>query len=338
MKTLTTVSNTLLLVCFLVMPLMAQQSEDDRIALLDGELFGLDRSHSTLKFSVDVFGMVETEGTFDDYSATILYNEEDMTKTEVIVRIQAESIDTGSDFRDRDLNSERFLHTEEYPEIVFRSTSLEAVSDGYLLHGELTIKGNTKRISIPFQHILKRTTDSIWENIRIGFSGETSINRNDFNVHGGDSWGVVLSEEVDIEFTLLGTNRNLERIGYSSSEKPSIGEEMEKFLAENGIAAAVDRYRALKDSNREEYNFAERELNLFVNRLYQRKEYESAMQAGELYVQEYPKSSISWTTLGEIQVSLGRKTEAVESFETAVELDESNDWAFLALKRLNGAE
>ncbi len=333
-KTLTMLSNIILLICLLVSQLMGQQSAEHRIALLDGELFGLDRSHSTLKFAVDVFGMVETEGTFDDYAATILYNEEDITKTEVIVRIQAQSIDTGSDFRDRDLNSERFLHTEEYPEIFLKSTSVDAAPDGYLLHGDLTIKGITKRVSIPFQHILNRTTDSIWENIRIGFSGKTTINRNDFNVTGGDSWGpAVLSEEVDIEFTLLGTNRNLEIIAYSSREKPSIGEEMEKALTENG--AAIARYQNLKNTDREQYNFGERELNLFVNKLYQRKEYESALQAGELYVQEYPGSSHSWTTLGEIQASLGNKMQAIEYFKKAVELDKKNDWAALALKRLN---
>lgn len=338
MKTLTTLSNIILLICFLVSPLMGQQSDEHRIALLDGELFGLDRSHSILKFSTEVFGMVETEGTFDDYTATILYNEEDITKTEVIVRIQAESIDTGSNFRDKDLNSERFLYTEKYLEIVFRSTSVDVAPDGYLLHGDLTIKGITKRVSIPFQHILNRTADTIWENIRIGFSGKTTINRYDFNVHGGkDSWGpAVLSEEVDVEFTLLGTNRNLEKIAYSSREKPSIGQEMEKALTENGVAAAIERYRNLKDSNREKYNFGERELNLFVNKLYQRKEYESALQAGELYVQEYPESSHSWTIYGEIHAGLDNKTEAVNAFEKAVELDKKNDWAVLALKRLNG--
>lgn len=177
----------------------------------------------------------------------------------------------------------------------------------------------------------------IWENIRIGFSGETTINRNEFNVSGGDSWGsAVLSEEVDIEFSLLGTNRNLEIIAYSSREKPSIGQEMEKALTENGVTAAIERYRNLRDSNREQYNFGERELNLFVNKLYQQKEYESALQAGELYVQEYPESSHSWTIYGEIYAGLGNKTEAVNAFEKAMELDEKNDWAFLALKRLNG--
>lgn len=316
---------------------LAQQTGEHRTDLFKGEFFGIDRSHSNLKFSVGFFGLTDVEGTFDQYDATILYNEADMAKTAVILRIDAASIDTGSDFRDKDLTSERFLHTEQYPEIVFKSTSIKPAGDGYTLLGDLTIKGITKQISIPFKHVLKRTVDPGWGNIRIGFAGTVTINRNDFNVHGGDFWGVnVLSEEVDISFTLLGTNHNLDKIAYRSQNKPSIGEEMEKVYTNGNVQQAIEMYQKLKQEGRPDYNFSERELNLFVNKLFQRNQLQDALKAAIFYKDEFSDSPFAWTTLGEIQAKLGHKVKARQSFTKAIDLDAANDMAQLALNRING--
>lgn len=335
MKALTTITTMLLFACVMATSVAAQQLQEHRIGVLDAEIYSVDQSHSTLKFIVGFMGLTDVEGTFDRYSMTIFYNEGDMSKTEVVLRIYANSIDTGNDFRDRDLKSARFFDTENHPELTFRSTSVEPAEEAYTLKGDLTIKGITRKISMPLRHVLKRTADRGWGNIRIGFSGNTVLKRNDYNIHGGDFWGLkALSEEVKVEFTILGTISNLDRHGYDSREKPSIAELLEEELADNEVSEIVELYHTKKEEQADEYNFAERELNLLVNRLYQRNELDEALVLGKLYVGEFPESHIAWTTLGEIYSKRGEVKDALDNFRKAYELDAKDDLAAIAIKRL----
>lgn len=315
----------------------AQQTDGHRLPFIDAEIFTLDRSHSNLEFSIGYLGLIDVKGTFDDYSATILYNEKDMSKTAIILRIDASSIDTGNERRDKDLRSERFFDTDNYPELVFESKRIEEVSDGeYVVTGDLTMKGVTKEILVPIQNVLKRTEDFAWENIKMGFAGHTTVNRIAFDIHGGDFWGLkALSEDVQVSFTLLGNIFNLERFAWRSKEKPSIGEEMDKIIEKEGIEAALNFYTEAKQNSPEGYNFAAREFYQLASKLKQREAIDDALKICEPYLKAYPESAAAHSLKGELLAMNKDRKGAIASFQRVLELEPEDDLAKMVLKRLN---
>ena len=73
---------------------------------------------------------------------------------------------------------------ETYPEMTFKSTSLEKKGKGWVLNGDLTMKGVTKPVSIPFE-ITGFIPGGERSGAKIGIAGETTINRRDFGVNYG---------------------------------------------------------------------------------------------------------------------------------------------------------
>ena len=313
-----------IVVCFSLVTtsnILAQPSSQE-IPLLDVELFGVDRSHSFLGFSVGFMGMSTVKGTFNDYSAAILYNEADMTKTSVTVVIEVSSIDTANEWRDRDLQSERFFDAEQYQHIIFQSNRIEKAAEGFLMHGHLTMRGVTKEIAVPFKRTLTRTADAGWGNIRIGFEGHCVVDRTAYGILGGDFWGLqALSNEVEIEFGLLGTILNMEKIAFSSTEKPSIGMVLQESIAGQGIEQAMETFHDLKAKNPDAYNFAESELNRLGYKLLEQGLTTEALHVFQLNAVAYPSSANVYDSLGQAYVALGDRERALAAYAKALALN-----------------
>ncbi|HMB91391.1 MAG TPA: YceI family protein [Rhodothermales bacterium] len=324
--------------CFFVaIPSSLAQPIHTEIALVDAELFGVDRSHSHLGFSIRFMGMSSVKGTFNDYDVAILYNEADMTKTSVTVILDVASIDTANDWRDKDLQSERFFDAAQYPKIVFQSDRIEEATTGFLAHGRLTMRGVTREIAVPLKRTLLRTADAGWGNIRIGFEGRFTLNRTEYGIHGSDFWGVgMLSEEVDIEFGLLGTIMNQEKITFRSREKPSIGEVLQQTIAEKDVAAAVAQYHDLKTQHETDYNFAESELNRLGYKLLEQGRAAEAVQVFQLNAEAYPESANVYDSLGQGYAALGNRQQALAHYKRALTLDPYIPSAMEMTRRLGG--
>ncbi len=65
--------------------------------------------------------------------------------------IDAKTVSTGINMRNRDLrNEEEWFNTDKYPRIIFQSKKIEKTAKGYKALGDLTIKGITKPMEMPF--------------------------------------------------------------------------------------------------------------------------------------------------------------------------------------------
>ncbi len=90
-------SRTILPITLLALLLVAsafapKPNPDD---LLDGrELFGIDAAHSELSFRIGFLGINNVRGTFAKYSAAILYDDNDVSRTSLTLVIDAASIST----------------------------------------------------------------------------------------------------------------------------------------------------------------------------------------------------------------------------------------------------
>lgn len=164
--------------------------------------YDIDRGHSTIGFSVKHLLVTTARGAFNDFEGTIMLDEEDITRSAVNVTIQASSIDTNHPRRDADLRSESFFDVANHPTITFVGRSVEQQGEKLVLNGDLTMRGVTKRVQIPFAlngPIAGRGGQKV-----IGVEGAVTIDRFDYGLRWNDfTEGVqVVSNEVKIELNL----------------------------------------------------------------------------------------------------------------------------------------
>jgi polyisoprenoid-binding protein YceI len=166
--------------------------------------YTIDKSHSRIGFSARHAMVTKVRGAFNEFSATGYLDEANPSNSRVEVVIDVASIDTRNADRDTHLRTNDFLSVDEYPNITFRSTSVQKQgADHYQVTGDLTIRGVTKPVTIDFEYTGSAVDP--WGNQRLGFEGETTINRKDWGVNWNaalEAGGVLVSEKVNLEFEI----------------------------------------------------------------------------------------------------------------------------------------
>src|SRR5699024_1994925 len=162
----------------------------------------LDPTHTRLGFVTRHAMVTKVRGSFNEYKGTVSVPAEGIENAAIEVVVDATSIDTRNADRDGHLKSNDFFEMETYPEITFRSTKVSATGSGSLeVTGDLTIKGTTKSVTIPFDY--EGTATDPFGNLRAGFEGSTVVNRSDFGLSWNaalETGGVLVAEKVTLEF------------------------------------------------------------------------------------------------------------------------------------------
>jgi polyisoprenoid-binding protein YceI len=166
--------------------------------------YNLDPTHTRVGFSARHAMVTKVRGAFNELTGSGYFDEAEPAKSSVELTIKAASIDTRNPDRDAHLRSNDFLAMDEYPEITFRSTSVQKLGqDRYAVTGDLTIRGTTKPVTVE----LEFTGSAVdpWGNLRLGFEGSATINRKDWGVNWNaalEAGGLLVSEKVTLEFEL----------------------------------------------------------------------------------------------------------------------------------------
>lgn len=120
------------------------------------------------------------------------------------VTINAASIDTRNSQRDEHLRGNDFLAMAEYPQITFTSTGVkQSGDDTFEVTGDLSIKGVTHEITVPFE--FEGAATDPFGNERVGFEGSVTINRKDYRITWNaalETGGVLVSDKVTLEFEI----------------------------------------------------------------------------------------------------------------------------------------
>lgn len=166
--------------------------------------YQIDPAHSTVGFAIRHLEINWVTGRFKDYKGTINYDATDITKSSVEFTAKVESIDTGVAPRDAHLRNADFFEVAKFPEMTFKSTRVERKGkDGYVLHGDFTLKGVTKAISFPFT--MTGAIKDARGNVRFGIEAQTKINRRDYGINYGGpmpTGGLDIGNEVTINLHL----------------------------------------------------------------------------------------------------------------------------------------
>ncbi|MGH3098064.1 MAG: YceI family protein [Streptosporangiales bacterium] len=171
-----------------------------------------DPVHSDISFRVRHMGVGRVRGTFTLTSAALATGDGDAPGGRVTAVIDAASLHTGNDHRDRHVRSADFLDVEQYPTIEFASTEVRDFDgDTFTLVGELTLHGVSRTVQLEAEFLGVVTDPSGAE--RTGFSATTTISRAAFGVDielGFGAGNVVVADTIDItieiEFTADGSD------------------------------------------------------------------------------------------------------------------------------------
>lgn len=152
-------------------------------------LFQIRKEDSHFGFSIYKWGVFKEEGRFKDFDGTIEFDPRNPAATKVEVVINTSSVDSRNEGRDRALRSEDFFNVTRYPTMRFKSVGVKPKDrDTLLVEGDLTIRGVTKRVTVPVRIAgVNRVGGEL--GTLVGFESEFIIDRKDFNV--GESWSII---------------------------------------------------------------------------------------------------------------------------------------------------
>lgn len=164
----------------------------------------IDPSHSTIGFASRHAMVTRVRGAFTDVSGEIYFDPGDEDKSRASVAIGMASIDTRNAQRDAHLRSADFFDVENYPTMTFESSRIEVVEEGgFVVNGELTIRGITRTLSFPLSFLGTHADQD--GQLRAGFEGSRRIDRRRWEVSWNtplDAGGVLVSERIQLEFDL----------------------------------------------------------------------------------------------------------------------------------------
>ncbi|MDF0528598.1 YceI family protein [Tsukamurella sp. 8F] len=167
----------------------------------------IDPDHSSIDFSVRHLMVSRVRGTFQSFSGTITV--EDGTAG-VVVEIDTSSLTTRNARRDEHLRSGDFLDTHDHPKATFESTGMTASGDGYVLTGDLTLRGVTKQVDLHVSYLGRN--GGVGKGEVVGFEATTTITRQDFGITidvptetGDKVVGDAVSLSFDVEAVRLQT-------------------------------------------------------------------------------------------------------------------------------------
>lgn len=165
--------------------------------------FVRDVPHSQINFMASS-RLIDAQGTWDAWDADVRFDPDAINTSSVAITIDAKSVSTRVEMRDNHLRSKDFFFADSFPKITFKSVTVNAPSGPssdpqladtkLLITGDLTIRGVTKRITVPSTLMFY---DRAQQRSRV--KGAFTVLRKDFGV-GFDPPMNPVRNEVELSF------------------------------------------------------------------------------------------------------------------------------------------
>lgn len=156
----------------------------------------IDPSASSLSFVYSQMN-VNMDGKFTELTAsTFSFDPAAPEQASVLIEIPVSSIDAGYGEANEELKKSDWLAPSDHPLAKFESAKVQALGDNkFQVDGKLTIKGNTRDVSVPFTFSEKDGKGI--------FEGTFTFQRADFGVGEGmwADFGIV-ANEIQIKFSI----------------------------------------------------------------------------------------------------------------------------------------
>lgn len=162
----------------------------------------IDPDHSCAAFAIRHMALAHVRGQFTKMKGMIYFDPADTSRTSVDVEIDVASVNTGIQKRDEHLLTGDFFDQGKYPTITFTSRSVDFLDNNRCrVSGNLTLHGRTLPVTFEGEYAGPRK-NPYGDETTVGFSGATTINREDFDIMWGsepmEGGGLVAGKEVQI--------------------------------------------------------------------------------------------------------------------------------------------
>jgi polyisoprenoid-binding protein YceI len=170
------------------------------LALAQTSTWTSDPAHSEVDFSISHLTVSNVHGRFGHVTASIVYDEADVTKSTVNATIDVAGVDTGEEARNNHLKSPDFFEVTANPTATFTSTSVAKSDNGLTINGNLTLHGVTKPVVLHAEGP-RGPAPGMDHKPHAGFSATTTLKRTDFGI-GAKFPAAVVGEEVKLDIEL----------------------------------------------------------------------------------------------------------------------------------------
>ena len=163
--------------------------------------YQIDPAHSRVGFATRHMTVSVIRGQFRQFTGTVTTEDDDPRSAQVELVVQASSLDSGIEARDKHLRGDDYFAVEKYPELRFQSTSIEpAGGERYRVTGDLTIRDVTKSVTLEAE--LGGPVQDPFGNRRVGVTLTGAISRKEWGLTANptiEGGGPVIADEVKLE-------------------------------------------------------------------------------------------------------------------------------------------
>jgi polyisoprenoid-binding protein YceI len=158
-------------------------------------VFEVSKTDSSIKFNVSA--SVAIAGTFDKWDATMTFTSADLSTAVLDIKIQADSVNTGSGMKDGKLKSKDFFNAKDDPLITFHSTKVTQSGPNTIeFDGDFTIRGVKKAEKLTFTITGKGTGAG-------SINGTMAFDRKDYGMNSGIPF-IKIADRVEVTVDLKG--------------------------------------------------------------------------------------------------------------------------------------
>jgi polyisoprenoid-binding protein YceI len=163
----------------------------------------VDPAHSSVEFAVKHMGIANVRGKFREFEGTLEVGE-DLASSGAHGLVKVASITTDEEQRDAHLRSPDFFNVDEFPEITFESTRVEAIDDeSSHVIGDLTMHGVTQEVKL--KAVVQGADTDPSGNERVGLEAVGALLRSDFDMKFNQALGsgnVLVGDKVSVSLSI----------------------------------------------------------------------------------------------------------------------------------------
>jgi len=165
------------------------------VSRAEAPVFVITPKDSSIKFHVNA--SIALDGTFDKWTATLSFTSPDVTTGVLDIKIQADSVDTGSGLKNGKLKSDDFFAVKQNPLITFRSTKIvQTGPDSFEVPGVFTIRGVSKTETLRLTVSGKGTGSGV-------IRGTMAFDRKEYGMNSGIPF-IRIADRVEVTVHLNG--------------------------------------------------------------------------------------------------------------------------------------
>jgi polyisoprenoid-binding protein YceI len=158
-------------------------------------VFKITTEDSSVKFAVKA--SVAINGTFDKWDSTLTFANTDPTTGVLAIKIQSDSVNTGSGMKDGKLKSKDFFNADQDPFITFLSKKVvQTGPTTFDVQGDFTIRGASKPQTLSLTVFGEGTSTG-------EIKGTMVFDRKDYGMNKGIPF-VRIGDSVDVTVDLMG--------------------------------------------------------------------------------------------------------------------------------------